>query len=229
MANSRNKVSSVLFFGRKDDKFSKLCHEHLLELDFNVKALWSNNRGEDFQIDTSSFYDFIFCFRSYYILSEQVLSQSRYAINFHPAPPKYPGSGGVNFALLNNDSFFGVTIHLMDKKVDSGRIIHHKKIKISTDDNVEYLLEKKNKTLFNEFKKFTQNIFTSGSEFIQESIDNSVEKWGNFKGRINQINDLQEINIDISDEDLEKKIRCIHTNKHPIFIRLHGRKFILKK
>ena len=61
------------------------------------------------------------------------------SINFHPAPPKYRGRGGINYALYNEEKKFGVTVHLMDQKIDNGKIIAVKYFKIPKNCTVEKL------------------------------------------------------------------------------------------
>ena len=51
-------------------------------------------------------YDYIFCFRSFYILKNNILKKVNYAsINFHPGPPEYRGTGCVYYALYKNSKF----------------------------------------------------------------------------------------------------------------------------
>ena len=58
--------------------------------------------------------DYIICYRTYDIISEEVIKSAKIgAINFHTGPPQYPGRGSVNHALYNNDTEFGVTTHLI--------------------------------------------------------------------------------------------------------------------
>jgi hypothetical protein len=45
------------------------------------------------------------------------------AVNLHPAPPEYPGSGALHLALYENASSFGATAHMMQLPVDSGAIL----------------------------------------------------------------------------------------------------------
>lgn len=46
------------------------------------------------------------------------------AVNFHGAPlPKYRGVFGYNFAILNGESEYGVTAHIMNAKFDMGDIV----------------------------------------------------------------------------------------------------------
>ena len=44
--------------------------------------------------------DYILSYRSLFILPKELIENAKYAaINFHPAPPEYTGSGCINFAL----------------------------------------------------------------------------------------------------------------------------------
>jgi len=45
------------------------------------------------------------------------------AYNFHPGPPERPGRYPSVFALYDNDSRFGITVHEMAAKVDTGPIV----------------------------------------------------------------------------------------------------------
>ena len=55
-------------------------------------------------------------------------------INFHAAPlPKYGGSAGPAFALLNNDTKFGCTFQKMEESLDAGEIISRYYFEIKSD------------------------------------------------------------------------------------------------
>lgn len=45
------------------------------------------------------------------------------AYNFHPGPPTYPGTHPASFALYEDAARYGVTVHEMAEKVDSGMIV----------------------------------------------------------------------------------------------------------
>lgn len=58
------------------------------------------------------------------IVPESILSRLETpAYNFHPGPPEYPGSHAAGFAVYEDADTFGVTLHEMAIKVDSGPII----------------------------------------------------------------------------------------------------------
>ena len=61
-------------------------------------------------------------------------------INIHPSLlPKYKGINTHQRALNNNEKFSGCTIHYVNSKLDSGKIILQKKVKILKTDNVSKL------------------------------------------------------------------------------------------
>jgi len=46
-----------------------------------------------------------------------------HALNFHPAPPEYPGVGSASLALHDERTWHGVTCHVMDERFDHGPIV----------------------------------------------------------------------------------------------------------
>ena len=61
-------------------------------------------------------------------------------LNIHPSLlPKYKGLNTHVRALKNNDKYSGCTVHLVNSKLDSGKIILQTKVKIFKNDNVETL------------------------------------------------------------------------------------------
>lgn len=64
------------------------------------------------------------------------------AINFHPAPPAWPGIGSASYALYHGDATFGVTAHRMTTRVDAGDIVQVSTFPIDPDDTCEKLFER---------------------------------------------------------------------------------------
>ncbi len=64
-------------------------------------------------------------------------------LNVHPSLlPKYKGLNTHHRAIQNNDKFSGCTIHIVNSKLDSGKIILQKKVKISKYDTPSKLAKK---------------------------------------------------------------------------------------
>ena len=64
-------------------------------------------------------------------------------INIHPSLlPKYKGLNTHKKAIENNDKFAGCSVHFVTAKLDSGKIIMKKKVKIKKNDTVISLAKK---------------------------------------------------------------------------------------
>ena len=64
-------------------------------------------------------------------------------INCHAgALPFYRGRNPLNWALINDESYFGVTAHYVDEGIDTGDIIVQHKVDILEQDDYSSLLEK---------------------------------------------------------------------------------------
>jgi len=64
-------------------------------------------------------------------------------INIHPSLlPKYKGLNAHVRAINNKDKFTGCTVHYVTEKLDSGKIILQKKVKIAVRDNPVLLAKK---------------------------------------------------------------------------------------
>ena len=78
------------------------------------------------------------------ILSKKIIKKfSEKIVNIHPSLlPKYKGLNTHQKALKNNDKYSGCTVHYVTDKVDSGKIILQKKVKIKRKDSLNTLTKK---------------------------------------------------------------------------------------
>jgi len=78
------------------------------------------------------------------ILSKKIINNYKYRIlNIHPSLlPKYKGLNTHNRVIENKEKFTGCTVHLVSSKLDSGKIILQKKVRVLKKDN-EISLSKK--------------------------------------------------------------------------------------
>ena len=77
-------------------------------------------------------------------------------LNIHPSLlPKYKGLNTHERALNNKDSYSGCTVHFVSSKLDSGKIINQKKVKIYKKDTPITLA---NKVLAEEHKLYPEAI-----------------------------------------------------------------------
>jgi methionyl-tRNA formyltransferase len=78
------------------------------------------------------------------ILPKEILNIPKYGcINVHASLlPKYRGSSPIQFAILNDEKTTGVTIMIMDEKMDHGPILAQEKIAIQPNETAQTLHDK---------------------------------------------------------------------------------------
>ena len=174
-------------------------------------------------------FDYILCFRSFFILPKNLIEKTKIAaINFHPAPPEFPGSGCINFALYEKSKTYGVTTHLINEKVDNGQILKQKIFKISKKDNLDSLLNKTHLALYNLFIEFIENLSIHGKSFIEECKKNCKNvNWKGYAKKIYELEKLKTITLDIDEEETDRIVRATYTKNFPPRIYFNGYEFVL--
>ena len=78
------------------------------------------------------------------ILSRKFIKKySKPIINIHPSLlPKYKGLNTHSRAIKNKDKYSGATVHIVNEKLDSGKIIIQEKVKILKSDEEKTLKKK---------------------------------------------------------------------------------------
>ena len=114
---------------------------------YNIKrkVLSFKNRNKD-EINTLKFLNKnkinLICLAGFMkVLSKQFINRFRGKIlNIHPSLlPKYKGLNTHERVINNNEKFSGCTVHYVNSKLDSGKIILQKKVRVSKKDNPESL------------------------------------------------------------------------------------------
>lgn len=236
---------NVLLLCRGDCLISKAAATHLKKFaNWSVTVREATERGKsDLTDELLSDMDYVFAFRYPRILSEKQIKLSTHGvINFHPAPPKYRGSGAISHALYNEDTSFGVTAHLMDGLIDHGHIIGLREwdIDFHVNYSVQHLLRVSEAELLELFKEVTNDIYYDSSKLFEREIKYKVEGV-HFTGHPHYIKEIDEM-IDItkyisyledfvlSKKQLEKVIRATYNpdGKHNPYIDVHGYRFVLE-
>lgn len=88
--------------------------------------------------------DFGFCIGFMEIIKKEVFTRPKLGIfNLHCGKlPEYRGRAPVSRAIINGDKFIHITVHKIDKGIDSGDILLEKKIPILPTDDVNTLYRK---------------------------------------------------------------------------------------
>jgi len=223
----------ILLLGRKRDIYSKLIFLYIKNLAKNIEVFYSEKPRE--KINKKIFnvpkfwYDYIISFRSFHILNENQIKKSRYgAINFHPGPPEYRGIGCVNYALYDGVRRYGVTAHLISKKIDHGKIINVKRLKILKKDNVESLLKKTYLIQYKQAKKIIKLLSRNKKNLNILIYKSRKEKWINKIKKRKDLNRFYEIKKNITKEELKRKVRATFTKKYKPYFFINNKKIIIK-
>ena len=178
------------------------------------------------EIKISKRYDYLISFLNSIYINKSVRKKIKInSINFHPGPPEYPGFGCYNFALLDRVNFYGSTVHIINDKFDSGKIIDVNKFKISYKKfNLEKLISKTHR-----------NIIKQAKDLINIIQNKELKIKGNFKWKKKaytkkEFEIAREIKLNDSKENLLKKIKAFsYKNYESVYINFKGSKFEFKK
>lgn len=173
--------------------------------------------------------DYIFCFRSHYILKKQLINKAKFAaINFHPGPPKYRGIGCVNFAIYNNEKKYGLTAHIISEKIDSGPILDVKRFKIKKNDTVNKLLNKTYDLQIMQFKKIIEKLFYNPKNINKLKLKSSNEQWSKKYYKRSDLNWLYKINPNFTSKKINRIIKATNTKSFKPYIEFSNYKFFLQ-
>ena len=97
------------------------------------------------------------------ILNKSFISRFKKKIlNIHPSLlPKYKGLDTFNRVLKSKDKITGCTIHYVNEKLDSGKIILQKKVLIESKDNIQKLKFKVQKQEYRAYSEAIYKIFAN--------------------------------------------------------------------
>jgi len=185
----------ILFLGRYRDFRSRKLLQLLKKKFLEVSVIWSKNPKQKFPKKYKKWVcDYIICYRSYFILKKNTIKRAKFAINFHPGNPKYRGRGCLNFAIFNKEKKYGATAHLINEKIDNGKIILVKEFKIKKNITVLELSRKTEITNYNLAKEII-NIIYKGENFLISLIKSNIFKWSKKLYFKKDLDKLSEINI----------------------------------
>ena len=152
-------LKSLIKYSKKKNSLFKI--ELVISNNFNVKGLEIANKSKikNFYIKYSNERNFenrvlkllnnnkidLICLAGFMkILSRKFIKKfSKSIINIHPSLlPRYKGLNTHSRAIKNKDEYSGATVHIVNEKLDSGKIIIQEKVKILKSDK-KRTLEKK--------------------------------------------------------------------------------------
>jgi methionyl-tRNA formyltransferase len=144
------------------------------------------------------------------------------AYNFHPGSPQYPGWAPAHFAVYEQATEFGVTVHEMAERVDSGAIVDVATFPLPVGIGVTELESLAYTHLAQQFWKLAPTLATESRPLPRLPLH-----WSNKRNSRSAYRTICDIPLDITKEDLLRRVHAFGGNDFGISptIRLHGVEF----
>ena len=158
-----------------------------------------------------------------YILKKNIFSLPKYgSINLHGGPlPKYRGGSPLNWQIINNEKYIGISSIKVDKGIDTGPIILQKKFKLNFSDDISDVHRKANK-LFPHLARQSINKLISKNKLKKQNqnIKSYYKQRSKKDGKIiwKKMTNLQVFNLVRAVTNPYPGAFCIDTNNHEVFI-----------
>jgi methionyl-tRNA formyltransferase len=218
----------LIFLGSKPIGFE--CFAHLLsmrdELNIEVSGVVTNTRkefgeGHDLNVlaeqhgipviadlDELPECDILYSVQYNKILKQEHINKAgQVAVNLHMAPlPEYRGSNQFSFALIDQKTEFGTTLHLMDSRIDHGDILFTERFAIPEDCWVNDLYQLTFDASVRLFKQTLADVVAGNYTPTPQS--ELVEQYGTSLHYRDEINELKCIDINWDKEKIDRYIRA---------------------
>ena len=162
-------------------------------------------------------------FASPIVVPARILKRLGYgAYNFHPGPPNYPGWAPAHFAIYDRAASFGVTVHVMHERVDSGPIVAVDLFDVPAAATPEGLETLAYTLLARQFFALAEALATGPRALPPLPI-----QWSGRKGTRRRCAELCEIPLDIAGDELARRVAAFGDGRLGVAptIALHGNRF----
>ncbi|MCK5779070.1 MAG: hypothetical protein KAH11_09775 [Rhodospirillales bacterium] len=125
------------------------------------------------------------------------------AYNFHPGPPEYPGSYVAGFAIYDGAKTFGVTLHEMAARVDTGPIVEVRRFPVEDGWKFQDLEVAAFRHVVQLFTDYAEHMASDDTP-----LASGVEPWTGKPRTRAQAENLKEIEADMSEEEIVRRYRA---------------------
>lgn len=216
----------ILFLCKRNDKFSKTCEIFLKKKFRFIQVIREDSSSYLIQKKLNFKPDLILLFRNKTILKTSLIKKAKIGcFNFHPSTPKYRGIGGINYAIYNQDTYFGCTCHqITNEKIDSGKIVNFYKFRIPKKADLKKLLNITHINTLKQFKIIVPKLV------VKKKLQNLMSACKSIKWSKKYYNKKQLEKFYVlkkNEKNIELKIKSTYLNKkfRPYYINKNNRKY----
>lgn len=169
--------------------------------------------------------DLLLSFATGVIVPSWILEQPGLtALNLHAASPEYPGRDPHHFAVYDEATQYGATLHFMAASVDAGPIIDVELFNVPDDALPIDLLDKANEAVYRLLGKYLPMLLSGN---ILPS--NPDLQWAGKKRSRKDFLELCRVGSDISETEFQKRQKACqmpgYSNLHTV---IHGKRFMIE-
>lgn len=125
------------------------------------------------------------------------------AYNFHPGSPEYPGSYAAGFAVYDGALSYGVTLHEMAAKVDSGAIVDVRRFPINEGAKFQEVEIEAFNLAIEMFKLYAEHLATNDAP-----LPHSDEIWTGKTRTRAEAEHLKKLESDLSEDEINRRYRA---------------------
>lgn len=152
--------------------------------------------------------DILYSVQYHEILKAEHINKARQiAVNLHMAPlPEYRGSNQFSYAIIENKTEFGTTIHRMDTRIDHGDIMFQKRFSIPANCWINDLYELTYDASLTLFRDTLADIVNNNYSLTPQS--NLETLYGTSLHYRTEIAELKKIDLNWDSSKIERHIRA---------------------
>lgn len=207
-------------------KIQARCGKYVHPVFWPAKRCEKANEFSLFPDDIGQPNDYYFHYSGYQKISRELLNLfGQRALNLHPAPPWYRGSGGLNLAIYHGEKNFGLTLHHLSPAYDDGQIIKLYDVELYSDENIITASLRINNLRVQIFGQVILDLYDSKGDVNTVIAPSDDIEWEGRLYKISEIKELATVNFDseISFEDLSNRIKAFATKDFPLILKSkHG-------
>lgn len=163
--------------------------EHPNKIPFLPASVLSNSR--------------LISFGSRFFISPSVLNKVDLpAYNFHPGPPAYPGWAPFSFALYNNATDYGVTVHEITEKIDNGKIIAASTFPIGDNETAQSLMDQTTMQMYLLFAELMPEFLKRTPDFKTLDVH-----WSGEQGTKKKFRDMCRMDLDLTEAEFKRRMK----------------------
>lgn len=157
-----------------------------------------------------------------YLFPQALLDEAEIVLNVHGSLlPKYPGARTLSWLIENGDCESGVTVHIVDKGIDSGPIILQKKFLLSPFETIKSLSIK---TL--EFEPAV--VIEALAKYERDGVAGARPIVSSSEHPPNRIPEHSKLDPSQSLLSLFNKIRASDPDRYPAYFEIFGEKVFIR-